>query len=183
MHMPSPSRRRAAVRLPAATAAAALIGLALPGAAPAQTPNATQAAAERDYDIAPGELSRVLTEFAVQAGIQVSVEATLTAGRQSPGLRGRQSAWSGLNALLAGTGLQPARRGNAYTIVPAANADAVTLPGITVQGSATAALQQDGLASDGYRASTVSAAGALGGMELRNAPYTFNVIPLSLIHI
>lgn len=184
MHMPSPSRRRAAVRLPAATAAATLIGLALPGAAPAQTPNATQAtqaAAERDYDIAPGELSRVLTEFAVQAGIQVSVEAALTAGRQSPGLRGRQSAWSGLNALLAGTGLQPARRGNAYTIVPAANADAVTLPGITVQGSATAALQQDGLASDGYRASTVSAAGALGGMELRNAPYTFNVIPRELL--
>lgn len=181
MHMPSPSRRRAAVRLPAATAAAALIGLALPGAAPAQTPNATQAAAERDYDIPPGDLSRVLTEFAMQAGIQVSIEASLTAGRQSPGVRGRQSAWSGLNAILAGTGLQPMRSGNAYTARPVPNADAVTLPNITVRGNATAALQQEGLASDGYRASSVSAAGALGGMELRNAPYSFSVVTRELL--
>ncbi len=186
MHMPFPSlrptRQRCAVRLPAATiAAAALIGLATPGVAPAQAQQTSPAAGERDYDIAPGELSRVLTEFAVQAGIQVSVEASLTAGRQSPGLHGRQSAWSGLNAILAGTGLRPERRGNAYTVRPAPAADAVTLPGITVQGNSAAALQQEGLASDGYRASTISSAGALGGMELRNAPYSFSVVPRELL--
>ncbi|SSW63408.1 Ferrichrome receptor FcuA [Achromobacter veterisilvae] len=187
MHMPflSPrsTRRRATARLPAAAAiaAAALIGLAAPCALQAQTPRASPAPDERDYDIPAGELSRVLTEFAVQAGIQVSVEASLTTGRQSPGLRGRQSAWSGLNAILAGTGLRPERRGNAYTVRPAPAVDAVTLPGITVQGNTAAALQQEGLASDGYRVSTISSTGALGRMELRNAPYSFSVVPRELL--
>lgn len=186
MHMPFLSRHtirwRAAARQPAAAiAAAAFIALAAPGVLQAQAPHASPEANERDYDIPPGELSRVLTEFAVQAGIQVSVEASLTAGRQSPGLRGRQSAWSGLNAILDGTGLRPERRGNAYTVRPAPQADAVTLPGITVQGNAAAALQQEGLASDGYRVSTISSTGALGAMDLRNAPYSISVVSRELL--
>lgn len=188
--MPSRSqpfpRHRAPFRQPAVTAlvvalATAFITLSPLGAASARAQSAPAAAAERDYDIAAGDLSRVLTEFAVQAGIQVSVDAALTAGRQSPGVRGRQSPWSGLNAVLAGTGLQPVRRGNAFGARLAPAGDAVTLPSVTVQGSATAALQQEGTASDGYRATTVSAAGALGGMELRNTPYSFSVVTRDLL--
>ncbi|MCH3846941.1 hypothetical protein LZC02_09830, partial [Campylobacter jejuni] len=70
---------------------------------------------------------------------------------------------------------------NAFSARLAPAGDAVTLPSVTVQGSATASLQQEGLASDGYRATTVSAAGALGGMELRNAPYSFSVVTRDLL--
>lgn len=171
---------RRAVRTLAASAA--LLGIAAPGAAFAQAPASLAASAERDYDIAPGALSRVLTQFAAQAGIQVSVDASLTAGRNSPGLRGRQSVPAGLNALLAGTGLVSVPRGNGeFTLRPATTPDVVTLSSVTVSGSATAALQLDGLASEGYRATTVSSVGALGGMDLQNTPYAFSVVPRELL--
>ncbi|WP_265422923.1 STN domain-containing protein, partial [Aeromonas salmonicida] len=52
------------------------------------------------------------------AGIALSVDGKLTAGKHSPGLKGNYSLDQGLNALLAGSGLQAkALGGNSYTLV------------------------------------------------------------------
>ncbi|OZI70679.1 TonB-dependent receptor [Bordetella genomosp. 12] len=175
--MRKPSRPRPALSLPAAAAATLIcLSAAAPATTRAQTP-AADTAPERDYNIPAGPLSRVLTEFALQAGIQVSADAVLTEGRQSPGARGRLSVADGLNAVLNGTGLQAQRRGNAYTLRLAP--EAVTLPDILVQGRPS--LAQEGLASDGYRVSSVSSVGALGGMDVRSAPYSISVIPRELL--
>lgn len=176
----SPLTRRTARSL---AISAALLGIAVTTVSPVQAQAAPAASASRDFDIAPGALSRVITQFAAQAGVQVSVDAAMTAGRDSPGLRGRHSVASGFGALLAGTGLEAVHRGGGeYTLRPSPAAPGVvTLPGVTVTGSTNAALQQDGLASDGYRASLVQSVGALGGMDLQRAPFAINVVPRELL--
>ena len=73
-------------------------------AAPAMAQGAG-AEAVRDYAIAPGPLGTVLSQFAGQAGILLSTDAATTAGRTSPGVRGRFSVSEGLSAALAGSGL------------------------------------------------------------------------------
>lgn len=67
-----------------------------------------QASAVRQYQIPAGSLSRVLSQFAAEAGIALSVDGALTEGRQSAGLQGRYTVNAGLAALLANTGLEAA---------------------------------------------------------------------------
>jgi len=82
--------------------------------AQAQSP---QASATRDYAITPGPLSRVLSQFAAEAGVLMSADAALTDGLQSPGVRGRLNVDQGLLAALSGSGLVPARGpGEVYTV-------------------------------------------------------------------
>jgi iron complex outermembrane receptor protein len=65
-----------------------------------------QASTARQYQIPAGSLSRVLSQFAAEAGIALSVDGALTEGRQSAGLQGRYTVNAGLSALLANTGLE-----------------------------------------------------------------------------
>lgn len=79
-------------------------------AAPLLLPSAVQAAeavqhSQRHYAIAPGSLDQALNSFASTAGILLSVDAALTAGKSSPGLQGDYSASEALSKLLAGSGL------------------------------------------------------------------------------
>jgi len=67
-----------------------------------------QASSARQYQIPAGSLSRVLSQFAAEAGIALSVDGALTEGRQSAGLQGRYTVTAGLAALLANTGLEAA---------------------------------------------------------------------------
>ena len=64
-----------------------------------------QAAAVRDYAIPAGTLSSTLTRFAAEAGVALSVDATLLEGRQSAGLQGRYGLADGFARLLHGSGL------------------------------------------------------------------------------
>ncbi|MFP1681142.1 TonB-dependent siderophore receptor [Alloalcanivorax sp. C16-1] len=59
----------------------------------------------RDYHLDAGPLGTVLSRFAHQAGLTLSVDARLTTGKTSPGLEGRYPPREGLLALLSGTGL------------------------------------------------------------------------------
>lgn len=61
----------------ALTAPAALLA-----AAPAQ------AQAPAGFQVAPGPLSQALSQFASQAGVTLSLDGRLVAGKQSPGLSG-----------------------------------------------------------------------------------------------
>ncbi|MDU7468789.1 MAG: secretin and TonB N-terminal domain-containing protein, partial [Serratia marcescens] len=95
-----------------ATPLAVAIGLAF--AAPLTASAASAAAA---YHIPAGELDGALNAFAARAGIALSMDGTLTAGKRSPGLSGSYGVDDGLNALLAGSGLQAIALGNnGYTL-------------------------------------------------------------------
>jgi len=114
--------------------------LAMAAATPALAGNSAQAsAAEMQFAIAPGPLGRVVSQFAAQAGIQLSADAALTADMASPGLNGRYSVPSGFDALLAGTGLVAVDRGDGeYTLRRApsqggTNGQVATLAAITVR--------------------------------------------------
>ncbi|KQN64539.1 TonB-dependent Fe(3+) dicitrate receptor FecA [Erwinia sp. Leaf53] len=94
----------------------ALVPLAL--AAPALAAAASQPAAAH-YQIAAGDLDAALNQFAATAGLTLSVDAALTRGKTSPGLNGSYAPEQGLQALLAGSGLQlKALGGNTFTLTP-----------------------------------------------------------------
>lgn len=66
----------------------------------------TRAAA---FDVPAGDLDLALSRFGQQAGIQLAVDASVTAGRRSPGVQGTLPLAAALQALLAGTGLEAVR--------------------------------------------------------------------------
>ncbi len=141
--------------------------LSLPLAAQAQTPAERQAAgsapaaagATRHYDIPPGPLAEVLSRFGAHSGLLISVDARLTAQRQSPGLRGDYGQAQALHALLAGTGLQAQRTPQGVlTLVPAPTAP--TTPNPAPGTLALAPLRVQGEAAQGGLALHASAADA-----------------------
>lgn len=62
-------------------------------------------AESRGYTIAAGPLEAAVNEFARQAGLLLSFDPKLVAGKQSTGLAGRYTAQAGLAALLNGSGV------------------------------------------------------------------------------
>lgn len=115
---------------------------AAPGAARAQATPAANAEAARSHSIPAGSLEEALTRFGREAGILLSFSADATAGLRSGGLQGSHTVRSGLDALLAGSGLQAVRQPNgSYTLAPAAAGPAArpgeaALPAVTVRGQA-----------------------------------------------
>lgn len=87
----------------------------LPGMAQAETASQSES---RQYNIAAGNLDQALNRFASAAGILLSVDAQMTAGKRSPGLQGRYPVAEGLQRLLAGSGLQAQQAGGGWLLVP-----------------------------------------------------------------
>lgn len=86
----------------------------------ATTAIAAVAPATVQYSIPAGALDKVLNQYAAKSGITLSVDASLTRGKQSHGLQGAYTVDGGLDALLAGSGLQSKSLGNnAWTLEPA----------------------------------------------------------------
>lgn len=85
------------------------------------------------YHIAPGDMDSALNQFATASGIALSVDASVTQGKTSPGLNGSYPVDRGLSALLNGSGLQAKSLGNnAFTLekLPADTAtDTLTVVG------------------------------------------------------
>lgn len=82
---------------------------------------AMQAKAEQQaaqYNIAPGALGDVLSQFAAQAGIDLAVDGRLVSGLNSHGLRGSYGVEEGLRQLLAGSGYGYAQTAAGYVLVP-----------------------------------------------------------------
>ncbi|MEH6800477.1 MAG: TonB-dependent siderophore receptor [Halopseudomonas sabulinigri] len=91
----------------------------------------------RQYMISAGSLDQALNRFASEAGILLSVDAQLTAGKRSPGLRGSYAVDAGLARLLSGTSLRAVNTGGNYALEDApeaapANGDPLELGAITV---------------------------------------------------
>ncbi|WP_449193011.1 TonB-dependent siderophore receptor [Thauera sp.] len=63
----------------------------------------------RQFDVPAGSLDQALSRFGQQAGVQLAVDAQLTAGLSTPGVSGQLSATDALQRLLRGTGLEAVR--------------------------------------------------------------------------
>jgi iron complex outermembrane recepter protein len=113
------SRRR---RIAMMTLAAAL-------AAPVTVIAAPAPAAPVSLDIAGGQLSSALVQFARQSGLQLMFDASLVAGRRSAGLKARLPPEEALRRLLDGTGIQFVRAGpKVFVLRPAPTATAALRP-------------------------------------------------------
>src|SRR5690606_31124259 len=87
-------------------AAALLATTALPpGIAFMSTGSFAQSRAETTFNIPSGSLSRALAAFGSQSGTQVSYEASIAAGKSSPGIRGAATREQALARILQGSGL------------------------------------------------------------------------------
>lgn len=146
-------RRQRFVMLTTRSAAVALVLRAIPAslalgglcAAPAAfaaqaSASAATAAASQPYNVAAGPLGTALSDFAVQAGVTVQLDARLVDGLRSAGLQGSYSVADGFGKLLAGTKLEIAQSSTGIWLVrpraavadtPTPAADA-TLPTVKV---------------------------------------------------
>ncbi|HBT14221.1 MAG TPA: TonB-dependent siderophore receptor, partial [Erwinia persicina] len=130
--MSEPSPRIQYAFYQATPLAAALHCALIPAALLAAPFAAAAAATPQAYQIAATDLDSALNQFAARAGITLSLDASLTQGKQSPGLNGRYTPEEGLQTLLNGSGLQGKSLGNnAWTVtpVPAAPAETLTVVG------------------------------------------------------
>ncbi len=98
----------------------------------------------RTYNIAPGPLADVLTQFARSAGVVLSFDPAQVRGLRSDGLDGAYPVGAGFARILSGSGLQArGQAGNTWTLVSAPSAPAGgthTLAPVTVSGNAVSAL-------------------------------------------
>ncbi|KIY41895.1 ligand-gated channel [Pseudomonas sp. 10-1B] len=127
----------------------------------------------RSYAIPAGGLDQVLNRFASEAGILLSADAQLTAGKRSAGLNGSYSVEDGLARLLAGTGLRALKSGGNYTVEFAADyGGALELGATSVTGSRL------GWATEGsgsYTTGTMQTATKLP-LTIRETPQSVTVI-------
>lgn len=104
----------------------------LPIAAQAQQ---TFTGEQRQYDVAAGSLDQALNRFASQAGILLSLDAQLTTGKSSPGLRGRYDVAQGLSQLLIGSGLQAVQDGSGWSLQRRSNGESLELSATRIDSS------------------------------------------------
>lgn len=167
---PLPIRQLAAVLL-----ASGMITLALTPQARAEAGQLSQAG--RNFNIAAGPLDQVLNAYAKETGILLVIDGRLTEGRQSRGLNGTYELRPGLDAILAGSGLQAVVQDNgSYKLqkalqLPRATGDATTtLPEVAVSASA----ERQGELSPEYPGMQVARggrAGLLGQRDFMDLPF------------
>ena len=133
-HLPASTRSRLSLAVRHALFAGLLTGGPLLLAMPVSQAVASEQS--RSYAIPAGPLDQALNRFASEAGILLSVDAQLTAGKRSPGLNGRYSVAEGFSLLLAGTGLRALNQGGNYALAVAPqDGDALELGATTVTGA------------------------------------------------
>lgn len=172
------SMRVAAMRLLGSAALSALWMVVVPDTTWAEEGQQLAQATQKTFAIPPQPLSSALTSFGRQAGVQLSVDPELVAGRTSAGLSGAMSPAEALSRLLADTGLS-FRFTAPDTVVllrAAGTADgAVQLGPVTVEGSAAAPAETAWGPVSGYVA-TRSAAGTKTDTSLAETPQSVSVI-------
>lgn len=140
---------------------------------------ATLQAAEPDailheYHIPAGPLSQVLSQFAAEAGILLSADASLADGKTSPGLNGKFTVQSALQTLLKNSGLQVQHRGDKrYSIQRLLENKTEQLPEVAV----TARIEKEQAYSEikGYVARQ-SATGSKTDTPIKEIPQSISVI-------
>lgn len=136
--------------------------------------------AARSYNLPASALDQALTRFGNDAGILLSFDSALTAGKSTNGLRGSYTVPQGLAVLLAGTGLDAVTRPDgSFTLRRAAAASptgptgAAVLPAVTVTG-ATYGVARSELPAPyaGGQVARGAGAGVLGTRDLLDTPFS-----------
>ncbi|GAB7564011.1 TonB-dependent receptor [Methylobacillus methanolivorans] len=152
-----------------------LASMALIPGAYAETTQPGQAA--RAFNIPAGKLDQVLNAYAKETGILLVIDGKLTEAKQSRGLNGAYNLRQGLEAILAGSGLQAVVQDNgSYKLQKALQASravgesTATLPEVAVSASAE---QADGLsqAYPGLQVARGGRAGLLGQRDFMDLPF------------
>ncbi len=126
----------------------------------------------RAYFIPAGNLDQALNRFASEAGILLSADAQLTAGKRSPGLDGSYSVDEGLARLLAGTGLRAINAGGNYALEVAVDSgDALELGATSINAGGLDATTE-GSGSYAARAVTLGK----GEQKLKDIPQSITVM-------
>jgi TonB-dependent siderophore receptor len=120
----------------------ALLPVALPVAALAETADGNLDQTRRPFDIPPGKLSAALEQFTRLTTLSIAIGDARIGDLQTRGARGELSFAQALSLLLRGTGYLATREGDHFVLTPAAGTgamDEVTVVGFRAeeQGSAT----------------------------------------------
>ncbi|MGE8322956.1 MAG: TonB-dependent siderophore receptor [Pseudomonas sp.] len=128
--------------------------------------------ARRSYQVPAASLGAVLTHFAEQAGVSLSLDPTLVNGRHSDGLSGSYSVDEGFAQLLRGSGLQllPVGEGS-FTLVPAPPAGGpLEIAPISIVGGLAASSETQPYA--GGQVARQGAQGLLGSRDFMETPFS-----------
>lgn len=172
-HLPAtnPSRLTLAVRRALFASLLMANPLLLAPAAQAQPATSQQT---HTYAIPAGPLDQALNRFASEAGILLSVNAQLTAGKRTVGLNGAFGIETGLSRLLSGTGLQAVVRDSSYSLAVSESQAALQLQDSTVMGTI---LGNNGITEDSYSYTTGSMRTAAKlPLSIRETPQSVTVI-------
>ncbi|MFC6340125.1 TonB-dependent siderophore receptor [Pseudomonas sp. CCM 7891] len=127
-------------------------------------------ASRRSYQVPAGSLSAVLTRFAGQAGVNLSVDPALVSGRNSAGLSGEYAVEEGFARLLQGSGLQLQAAGEqAYTVAPAPEQGSLQLPTTSVLGAEGS---EGGEPYAGGQVARRGSQGLLGSRDFMETPFS-----------
>lgn len=182
---PAPSHRLYHHRQPliqairVAVTGCALVGssLATP-AALAQQP-ASPENTQKQYDIAGGDLRKALSDFAARAGVLLSLDPALTAGKTTGGLKGEYTIAEGFAELLSGSGLESIQTStNTYTLqpVPTANNTGTSAESNAERPLDLKAVQVTGQKpGEGFKANYQTSATKLP-MSIRQTPQSVSVV-------
>lgn len=138
--------------------------------------------AEAIYDLPPGELGQTLTRFGNEAGILLTFDNALVAGKQTAGLHGRYSVPQALSALLAGTQLESVSRPDgSYSLRQRPGTGAATeLPAVTVIGASSDRPDLPAPYAGGQIARGAGM-GVLGDRDIMDIPFSVNSYTLQTI--
>ncbi|WP_263143776.1 TonB-dependent receptor [Pseudomonas sp. RIT-PI-AD] len=127
------------------------------------------------YRLPAAPLANTLNRIASEAGIALSIDPALTAGKTAQPVQGEYDAPGALRAALNGSGLQLVHSAaGTYSLAPAVEGDALALPDVNIDARADAV---EGSEAAGYRSENLKNVGALGGMRLQDTPYSISVVP------
>jgi len=156
----------------------ALLALPLLAAEPAHAQSTgASAAVARSYSIAAAPLSQALRQFASEAGILLSADASLTQGKNSPGLNASVSVSQGLQQLLTGTGLVAVVQNDGSYILQSAAASAAQAPLPTIVASSSRTAQADGT----YRV-VPSSSTLRSNASTLDIPQIVNIVPAQVLN-
>ncbi|AYG44790.1 TonB-dependent receptor [Pseudomonas sp. Leaf58] len=128
--------------------------------------------ARRSYQVPAASLGAVLTHFAEQAGVSLSLDPVLVNGRHSNGLSGSYSVDEGFAQLLRGSGLQllPVGEGS-FTLVPAPPAGGpLEIAPISIVSGLAASSETQPYA--GGQVARQGAQGLLGSRDFMETPFS-----------
>ncbi|MEG1041312.1 MAG: TonB-dependent siderophore receptor [Pseudomonas sp.] len=149
------------------------IHLGLAGLMVAAVPQAVAAQQLQRYDIQPGPLGDVLSEYARQAGVAISFAAGQVQGLHSAGLHGSYGVQEGFVTLLHGQGLQAQGSSDGYVLITVASAQgAVELGATSISGQVLGSTTEG---TGAYTTGSTNTATRLN-LSLRETPQSVSVM-------